>query len=313
MQVRVEALQFHRGARRVLDIPALTFRQGTTTALFGPNGSGKTSLLRIIAGLERPTTGTVWLGTAPASSDRRLLAYAFQEAVFVRGTVRENLALGLGLRRVDPGDAQARVAQVAEECGVTGLLDRSARAVSSGEAQRVNLARTLALRAPVTLLDEPLAGLDRVGRARLLDDLPHLLRTFATTTILVTHDREEAFRLAEDLVVLIDGTLRAAGPKGDVYRRPADRETADLLGYTVVPADGRLIAVPPGGLRIGEGAERWVMTVEGVVDMGNHLDVLGVIAQTRISVKLADGASPPERGARVPVMTTRGVDLPSRE
>lgn len=315
MQVAVEGLVFERDGRRVLDVPQLTVAHGTTTALFGPNGSGKTTLLRLIAGLERPWSGSVQLGDLRATRDphfRQYFAYAFQEAVFLRGTVRANLELGLALRRVRSAERETRIHDVARECGVEHLLSRPARRLSGGEAQRVSLARALALRAPVTLLDEPLAGLDRVGRAQLLDDLPRLLATFATTTIIVTHDREEAFRLADDLVVLVDGVVRAAGPKGDIYRNPPDRRTAELVGYTVMPLNGTLRAVPAGALRLGSGPDTFVVVVDRVVDMGDHRHLLGHVldAEVRVDVRLPSGIDLPPTGSRVSVEPAWSVALP---
>jgi ABC-type sugar transport system ATPase subunit len=318
VDVAVERLRFDRGGRTVLDVPALAFLSGTTTAVFGPNGSGKTTLLRLIAGLESPTEGRIRVGRAAAEGRTprpRDVAYGFQEPVFVRGTVRRNLDLALRLRELPPGERAARIAEAARECGIEPILDRQARQLSSGEARRGSLARTLALRAPVTLLDEPLAGIDRVTRLHLLDDLPRLLATFATTTVLVTHDREEAFRLAAHLVVLVDGQVRAAGPKGTVYAHPPDRVTAELLGYTVVRAAGRLFAVPSGGLHLlpGDGSgdipELW-MTVERVVDMGNHRHAVGSVDGERADLRLPDGAPAPRAGDRLRIGARGCLPLP---
>ena len=300
MEVSVDHLRFARGGRTILDIPALTFTSGTTTALFGPNGSGKTSLLRLIAGLETPTAGRV--SQPPVS-------LAFQRPVFIRGNVRTNLELGLRLRQTARAEMEHRVREASHELGITELLDRPAGGLSGGEAQRVNLARALCLRAPVTLLDEPLAGLDRVSRSRLLEELPHLLATFATTTIIVTHDREEAFRLAEHLVVLVEGRVQASGRSGEVYRAPPDRLVAELLGYMIVPVEAGLLAVPPGGLALGGPEPLLDLVLERVVDMGNHRDAVGLINGSRVSVRVpADYTPAPRSTIRVGART--GVLLP---
>jgi ABC-type sugar transport system ATPase subunit len=312
MDVAVEALRFERGGRTVLDIAALGFGGGSTTAVFGPNGSGKTTLLRLIGGLERPSAGAVRIGGTPVSRDpgsRRHVALAFQEAVFLRGTVRRNLDLALRLRDLPSADRGARIAEAARECGIEPVLDRSARQLSSGEAQRANLARALALRAPVTLLDEPLTGIDRVTRVQLLDDLPRMLATFAATTILVTHDREEAFRLADNLVVLVDGRVRAAGPKAEVYAKPPDRTTAELLGYTVVGSGERLIAVPAGAWALGDGDASSELVVERVVDMGNHLHAVGRVGEVRVDLRLRPGDPIPSTGDRVRIAARSHVPV----
>ena len=312
MEVRVEALRFSRGARLVLDIPDLRFEDGRTTAVFGPNGSGKTTLLRLIGALERPSAGRVLIGQRPVNGDaasRKQVAFAFQQAVFVRGSVRRNLDLALRLRDVPPGERASRLTEVARECGIEALLDRSAHQLSTGEAQRSNLARALALQAPVTLLDEPLGGIDRPTRLQLLDDLPRMLGRFAATTILVTHDREEAFRLADHLVVLVDGRVRTAGPKADVYARPPDSTTAQLLGYTVVPNGDRGLGVPSGAWALGDGGESFELAVERVVDMGNHRHVVGRIGVVRVDVRLRHSDLVPAAGQRVRVRPTACVPV----
>jgi thiamine transport system ATP-binding protein len=304
MDVSVTDLYLSKGGRTVLQIPGLIFPSGTTTAVFGPNGSGKTTLLRVIAGLEQPMRGEVRLGGSRVGRDqesRRRIGMAFQSAVFLRGSVRQNLDIALRLREVSASERKSRIEDAAQECGVAHLLDRPARQLSAGEAQRANVARALALRAPVTLLDEPLSGVDRIARNQLLADLPRLLAKFAATTILVTHDREEAFRLADRLVIVIAGEIRAAGPKSWIYAHPPDRETAELLGYTVLPVDGRLVAIAPGSLRPGNGTLAFMLTVEGVIDMGNHLHIVGTIENERVDLRLAAGVAPPLEGTRLRV------------
>jgi ABC-type sugar transport system ATPase subunit len=292
VNVAIEGVVFQRGARTVVDIPGLELGEGRTTALIGPNGAGKSTVLRLIAGLERPLAGRVSVGGLPGGADPARVAYAFQAAAFVSGSVRKNMDLALRLRRL-PGDVRAhRIAEAADACGITPLLDRPARRLSGGEAQRANLARALALRAPVTLLDEPLSGLDAPGRRQLLHDLPALLRRFATTTIVVTHDRDEALRLADDLVVLIDGRVRAAGPRAMVFGAPPDAETAAFLGYTLIPGDAGLVAVSPRALRPGRGDFSFEMEVEEVLDYGVRQEAWGTIAGVRVSVRLQPGDLP---------------------
>lgn len=286
----LEGVVFRRGARSVLDIRALRLRPGVTTALVGPNGSGKSTLLRLLAGLERPASGTIQLdGVAPNGLRPGAVAYAFQRAVFLAGSVRANMRLALQLAGVPPGEREARLREAAAACGIGALLDRDARQLSGGEAQRANLARALATRAALTLLDEPMAGLDAQARRELLHDLPALLREFATTTILVTHDRDEALRLSDDIVVLIDGRARAAGPRAEVFGNPPDAETAAFLGYTLLPGERDILAIAPRGLRHGRGDENFEMDVEEVLDFGVRREAWGRVRGVSVSVGLSAG------------------------
>ena len=315
MDVSITDLHLRKGGRTVLRIPELRFSAGTTTAVFGPNGSGKTSLLRAIAGLDLPASGEVWVGGSAVDREpaaRRLVSIAFQNPVFLRGSVRQNLDLALRLRDIAGPERRVRIEEAAAECGVTKLLERPAGQLSGGEAQRVNLARVLVLRAPVTLLDEPLSGVDRIGRTQLLAELPDLLAKFTATTILVTHDREEAFRLADRLVVLMEGEVRAEGSKGAVYTNPPDRATAELLGYTVLNLDGHEVAVPPGGLRPGNGSPTLTLDVERAIDMGNYLHLVGRIGADRVDIRLPGGVSPPRPGSTIAMTPVEFVQLPPR-
>ncbi len=292
MEVGFDGIRVVRGGREVLSVPALRFTAGTMTAILGPNGAGKSTLLRTVAGLERPVAGTVSIG---GRTDRRgrkrtsAVAYAFQEPVFVRGSVGANFDLALRMRGVDAPTRRARIAEVAAACGIGQLLERDVRGLSGGEAQRANLARALSLRAPVTLLDEPLSGLDRPVRQQLLFDLPGLLREFATTTLLVTHELDEAVRLAEEMVVVLGGRVHAAGPKREVLTRPSDPETAAFLGYTLLPKGGVVDAVAPGALRApgDELPMRWPLKVTSLLDLGTHREVAGTVGGARVSARWA--------------------------
>lgn len=285
MDIEIRDLVFQRGEFR-LDVPELTFVGGRVTALVGPNGSGKSTLLRLMAGLERQQAGTITLdGAQRAPRDRqRSLAYAFQEAVFLGGSLRQNLDLALRLRGVAGAERDTRADDAANACGIGALLDRDAARLSGGERQRANLARALCLAAPVTLLDEPMAGLDGPARTALLHDLPGLLSAYAATTVLVTHTRDEALRLGDDMVVMIDGSVRAAGPKREVFLAPPDPATAAFLGYAVVTTDRDTLAIRPGTLAAGAGDCTFDLVVETVVDMATHHEVAGSIGGTAVAL-----------------------------
>lgn len=308
MDVQADGLEIERDRRFRLAVPELRIEGGRVTALFGPNGSGKTTLLRAIAGLDKPTRGGVTLDGEPAAAVApREVAYAFQEAVFLSGTVRRNLSLALELRGIDGLEAVRRIDEVSDATGTSALLDVDARRLSGGEAQRVNLARALSLRSALTLLDEPLAQLDGPIRIRLLDDLPDLLRRFTPTTVIVSHDLDEASRLADRLIVLIDGDVRAHGDLASLLRRPPDPTVAELLGFLLVQTDGGLLAIQPKRLRVGDGPVRVEMAVRRVIDLGHAREVVGTIGEARVAVALPSGYTEPSPGDRLAIAADEAV------
>ncbi|MGH2634348.1 MAG: ABC transporter ATP-binding protein [Tepidiformaceae bacterium] len=313
MRVELSGVTFRRGRREVLNIPSLAFASGAVTALLGPNGSGKSTLLRLVGALERPATGSLTIDGRPVGRDRpthAAIAFAFQGAVFVSGSVRSNMDLALRLRGLQPRERSQRIEEAAAACGIIHLLDRDANRLSGGEAQRANLARTLGLRAPLTLLDEPLAGLDGLVRRQLLMELPALLTRFATTTVIVTHDRDEALRLADDIVLLMDGRVHASGPKRDVFSRPASVEAAAFLGYTIVPGaqgDDSVLAIAPGELREGPGEVTFELLVSAVADLGSRHEALGTIGAAAAAVTLTGTA--PQPGCRMLVSAPESAVL----
>lgn len=312
MDLEIERLRFEREGRLVLEIPQLQMRGHRTTAVLGPNGAGKTALLRLIAALERPTTGRMLLGGRPVHADRRTrrhVAFVFQEQVFLRQSLRENLELGLTLRGVPGAERRRRVEETASLLGIRDLLDRRADRLSGGEGRRASIARALCLRTPLVLLDEPLAGLDLPTYVRLLDELPRLLASSAATTILVTHSRDEALRLAQDMVLLIDGRVHAAGDKRDVFLNPPDADAAQLLGYTVLAAQGRRLAVQAGALQPGRGRVEFEIQVDELLDLVDCREIVGRIGGVRVHVAVPASTAVPQPGQRILVHADRACDV----
>jgi ABC-type sugar transport system ATPase subunit len=313
MDLQFDGVRAERERGFVLEIPSLRLRGARTTAILGPNGSGKTTLLRLIAGLERPLAGRIeYVGAVPsvgAALRRPDIALVFQEQVVLRRSVRENLELGLRLRGVDKTELRARVEDAASLLGIGHLLARRADRLSGGEGRRVSLARALCLRAPLVLLDEPLEGLDERTYVRLLDELPRLLAAFSATTVLVTHDRHEALRLAQDLVVMVDGRVHAAGDKHDVVTNPRATAVAEVLGYSVLTVNGRSVAVPPRALRPGAGDVQWSMRVEHAVDLVESREIVGRIDDVLVHVDWPPAGATPSPGDRITVHATRFYDL----
>jgi thiamine transport system ATP-binding protein len=216
-----------------LEVPA-----GSLTAVMGPSGSGKSTLLRAIAGLEPPASGTVRYDghdLARVPTHKRGFALMFQDGqLFAHQSVGRNVGYPLRLRKQSSGDADARVADLLELVGMAGYEDRMPATLSGGERQRVALARSLAVEPRMLLLDEPLSALDRDLRERLAGELHDILRRAGTTALLVTHDQEEAFAIADRIAVMRAGQVVQAGSVADVWRAPVDAWTARFLGYPTV-------------------------------------------------------------------------------
>jgi molybdate transport system ATP-binding protein len=250
-------------------------RPGSMLVLFGPSGAGKTTILRQVAGLERPDAGEirfggdVWCDVGQQiwrPPQARRIGVVFQEpTLFPHLTVRDNIrygvrsgsdrSTGVGLAS-DPSRSQ--IAEIETMLGIENLENRYPRALSGGEAQRVALARALAPAPRLLLLDEPFASLDAPARLRLRRDVRALLQTTGTPAILVTHDRTEALAMGDIAAVVIGGRVRQVGPVSDVFSRPADAEIAGSLGIEavlpahVVTSSGGVIEVSVDGVSVDE-------------------------------------------------------------
>ncbi|MFC5176635.1 ABC transporter ATP-binding protein [Nocardioides taihuensis] len=209
---------------------------GQVLAVLGPSGSGKSTLLRAVAGLEPLTSGRVlWDGAdqARVPTHKRGFALMFQDGqLFNHLTVARNVAYPLRLRRAR--DTDERVAALLDLVGLAGYDERLPSTLSGGERQRVALARSLAVQPRLLLLDEPLSALDAGLRERLAGELRGILRRAGTTALMVTHDHDEAFVIADRLAVMRAGRVVQEGAIDDVWRRPADVDTALFLGYARV-------------------------------------------------------------------------------
>ena len=211
-----------------LDVPA-----GSLTAILGPSGSGKTTLLRVLAGFERADAGTVRIGPALADGpgtflppERRRIGYVPQEgSLFPHLTVAANVGFGLPRR----GRAQ-RSAQLLEAVGLAGFARHYPHQLSGGQQQRVALARALAIEPEIVLLDEPFAALDAHLRASVRADVQRLLKAAGTTTVLVTHDQDEALSTADRVAVLRQGRIAQCAAPEELYRRPVDADLAAFIG-----------------------------------------------------------------------------------
>lgn len=235
-------LQVIYGRTVALHISHLALYQGEVLALIGPNGAGKSTLLRVLATLQKPSTGRLvyrgepisWRHTLPY---RRRIAVVMQDPLLLDMSVYANVALGWRFRGHLDGEVRERVQKWLDRFRVSHLASQPAWSLSGGEARRVALARAFVLDPDILFLDEPFSGLDVPTREDILPDLRRVLRETGTTTVLVTHDRDEALALADRVAVLMDGRIRQVGTPRTVFARPVDLDVAGFVGVeNVLPA-----------------------------------------------------------------------------
>ena len=262
----VEQLTKRFGDFEAVTDVSFTARAGSITALLGPSGSGKSTVLRMIAGLERPTAGRIRVGdqdVTGTSVQEREVGFVFQHyALFRHMTVTENVAFGLKVRKEEKAPRDARVRELLDLVQMTRFADRYPEQLSGGQRQRVALARALAPRPEVLLLDEPFGALDAKVRQDLRRWLDELHRELGVTSLLVTHDQEEALELANQVVVMHEGRVEQAGAPAEVYEDPATAFVAGFVGAANV-LHGRVIDGHvhlgafrvPGAAHLEDGAE----------------------------------------------------------
>jgi molybdopterin-binding protein len=258
----IRGLRHEAGGRVILDIPEFEVPASTLLAVLGPNGAGKSTLMRILAGLRTPTAGTLefrpaeadlLVGDTAAEGLRRRSAFVFQTPYLWTGTVRRNLELGLRFRGLPEAEIARRVGTIAAQLGLEAVLGRNAGELSGGEVQRVALARALVLDPEVLFLDEPSSNLDAEAHAALREDLDRVARARAGSIVLATHERPDAFYLADSIAVLREGRLVQAGTPAELFENPADSFIAAITGAelsmrgVVTHADGELLTVSVGG------------------------------------------------------------------
>ncbi|HEX2105360.1 MAG TPA: sulfate ABC transporter ATP-binding protein, partial [Solirubrobacteraceae bacterium] len=249
--IQVNGVAKRFGDFQALDDVSLEVPDGSLTALLGPSGSGKSTLLRVIAGLEAPDAGTVSIAGRDATAvppQKRGIGFVFQHyAAFKHMTVRDNVAFGLTVRRRPKAEISAKVDELLRVVGLDGYQARFPSQLSGGQRQRMALARALAVEPEVLLLDEPFGALDARVRAELREWLRRLHDEVHVTTVLVTHDQEEAMEVADRIVLLNHGRVEQHGPPRELYDRPANAFVMGFLG-PVARLDGTLVR--PHDLRV---------------------------------------------------------------
>ncbi len=241
-------------AVRALDDVSITIHQGEFFTLLGPSGCGKTTLLRLIAGFETPTSGTILLDGADITDlppNKRPVNTVFQSyALFPHLTVAQNIAFGLEMLSRPRAEVAERVGRMLALVKLEALAERKTSQLSGGQQQRVALARALAPQPKVLLLDEPLSALDLQLRKEMQVELKRLQVETGITFVFVTHDQEEALTMSDRIGVMSAGKLQQVGAPRDIYTRPLNRFVASFIGETNFMA-GQTV---PGGVRLGCGA-----------------------------------------------------------
>ena len=212
----------------------LEIQSGEFIALLGPSGCGKTTILRMVAGFERPTGGTIRLDSQEISdlpANRRDMGMVFQSySLFPHMTALQNIAFGLRVKRLSRLQQKSRASEMLELVGLSGMGDRLPHQMSGGQQQRVALARALAISPRVLLLDEPLSALDAKVRLQLRNEIRRIQQQLQITTLFVTHDQEEALSIADRVIVMSQGQIDQAGSPEEIYLRPKTAFTASFIG-----------------------------------------------------------------------------------
>ncbi|MFN8130245.1 MAG: TOBE-like domain-containing protein [Solirubrobacteraceae bacterium] len=300
MAIEAQRISKRFGDYVALDDVSVSVPEGALAALLGPSGGGKSTLLRVIAGLEVPDAGAVRIDgedVTQVPARKRGVGFVFQHyAAFRHMTVRDNVGFGMRIRRRAKSETAARVDELLDLVQLGGLADRYPSQLSGGQRQRMALARALAVQPRVLLLDEPFGALDARVRQDLRDWLRRLHDEVHVTTIFVTHDQEEAMEIAEQIVVLNAGRVEQAGPPRELYEAPANPFVMSFVGPVsrmgeawIRPHDVELLLEPRDG------------SAEALV---RRIARLGF--EVRVALELADGT---ELGAQITRDEADGLGL----
>lgn len=227
-------LHFYYG-QKILDIPHFCLKHGECLVILGPNGAGKSTFLRIASLLEKPTKGELFFNGEKAEAKneltlRRRLVYLLDRSLFFQGKVKDNLLYGLKLRGITKREQQQRLEEVSELFHLQSLLHKWPEELSAGEKQRVNLARAFIIYPDLLFLDEPFSNLDQSLKEEIMREFQRARKKRGQTTVLVTHNRDEAMYLADRLAIMLNGEIKQVGRVEEVLASPASFDIATLLG-----------------------------------------------------------------------------------
>jgi ABC-type sulfate/molybdate transport systems ATPase subunit len=294
-------IHVRRGRAEILHGVDLDVARGEIVALLGPNGAGKSTLLETIGGVLEPSSGQVTL-------DGRV-ATVMQTPGLARRSAQANVELALTWWKVPRRQRKARAREALEAMRATHLAKRPAAAMSGGERRRVHLARAVALRPDILLLDEPFAGLDPETHAALRDDTASALRTSAGAVVLVVHDRAEAWAMADRMVVMFDGEIAATGRPHEILANPPTAKVARFLGYDGELSDGdRVLLTRPANVQLDPAGELTAMVTRVVpLEDGARVD----LQLDRGHLRAIAAFPPPAVGDEVRLKVVGGARYPS--
>jgi len=343
LQDLVKIFPARQGSSEVaaVDHVSLDIEQGELITLLGPSGCGKTTTLRMIAGFEFPTQGSILLDGRPINMlppHKREMSMVFQSyAIFPHLNVYENVSYGLNVTHVAKDEARKRVDEVLELVQLTGLGTRAPNQLSGGQQQRVALARALVMHPKVLLMDEPLSNLDAKLRETMRTEIRRIQKSINITSVYVTHDQIEAMTLSDRIVVMNRGVIEQVGPPDELYSHPASRFVADFIGRAnfldgvvmesgdgvlVVDVFGSPVRVSPPALRLTAGSPvTLVVRPEAVRVTPQDGQFQGVVKRVTYLGNAVDyevmlGGQPvvaqdtnPQRGVIIPEGETAGVSI----
>jgi sulfate/thiosulfate transport system ATP-binding protein len=298
MRIDINSISKQFGDFTALQDVSLEVPEGSLTALLGPSGSGKSTLLRIIAGLETPDIGTIMIDGADVSHVRpqkRGIGFVFQHyAAFAHMSVRENVAFGLRIRKRPRDEVRARVDELLALVGLTKWSEQRPSQLSGGQRQRMALARALAVQPRALLLDEPFGALDATVRAELRAWLRRLHDEHGVTTVLVTHDQEEAMEVADRIAVMNAGKIEQVGPPREIYDQPANDFVMGFVGPVSKLGD-HLVRPHDVSISLASDGDSIEAMVARVVHLG---------FEVRVELALPDGS-----GARAQLTRAQAEEL----
>jgi len=252
--LEVKNLKYSINRRLIVEVDYFDLKKGECLVLFGPNGAGKSTFLRLISWLEPFDSGEIYYSGKRVTEKetpelRKKIVYLLQKPVFFRGTVRDNLLLGLKFRKLEQKEQERKLEKIATVFQIEPLLHRYPEELSGGERQRVHLARAFIIEPEFLFLDEPFNGLDVQYREQLLADFYRIRKFSGVTTILVTHVRQEAAYLADRLAVMVNGRIVQMGTPEEISACPETPEVSRLMGHEIL-VEGQVVSVENGLLKI---------------------------------------------------------------